>query len=122
MLSFSSTHIGIGLCSNSRRNEASRLFNSVTSTRTPTTPPSAVRCSSARTQRSPGSSGEQPFPRWDVKVEYPGGHDEENENHNHNTGGETQLVDECAHEKPRLDTDDALPGSIYAGRSEGSYV
>ena len=65
---------------------------------------------------------EQPFPRWDLKVEYPGGHDEENENHNHNTGGETQLVDECAHEEPRLDTDDALPGSIYAGRSEGSYV
>ena len=65
---------------------------------------------------------EQPFPRWDLKVEYPGGHDEENENHNHNTGGKLSWSMNARIEEPRLDTDDALPGSIYAGRSEGSYV
>jgi hypothetical protein len=39
---------------------------------------------------------EQPFPRRDLKVEYQGGDDEENENHNYNTRGKTQPVDERA--------------------------
>ena len=42
------TNIGTGLLSNSRRNEASRCFISVMSTRRPILPPWAVRRSSIR--------------------------------------------------------------------------
>ena len=49
------TNIGTGLASNSSRNEASRCFISVMSTRRPMMPPSLVRRSSIRMQRPSAS-------------------------------------------------------------------